>query len=61
MFLQEKMDFSKLDFQLHPIITPLILDQLAHSLPKTNNTFHQLYRYAKKDVTFLADFSPDRL
>ena len=38
--------------QLHPIITPLILDQLACSLPKTNTTFHQLFNYAKKDATF---------
>ena len=34
------MDFSNLIFQLHPIITPLILDQLACSLPKSNTTFH---------------------
>ena len=39
-------------FQLHPILTPLILDQLACSIPKTNNTFHQLFKYAKKDATF---------
>ena len=45
-------DFSNLIFQLHPIITPLILDQLACSLPKTNTTFHQLFKYAKKDATF---------
>ena len=44
--------FPNLIFQLHPIITPLILDQLACSLPKTNTTFHQLFKYAKKDATF---------
>ena len=42
------MDSSNMIFQLHPIITPLLLDQLACSLPKTN-------------TTFLADFHQDRL
>ena len=46
------MIFSNLFFQLHPIITLLILDQLACSLPKTNTTFHQLFKYATKDATF---------
>ena len=59
--------FPNLIFQIHPIITPLILDQLACSLPKTNSTFHQLFKYARKmplfhqldekiAKTFLADF-----
>ena len=46
------IDFSKLDFQLNPIITSLILDQLAYSLPKTNTTFHQVFKYVKKDAIF---------
>ena len=58
-------------FQLHPIITSLILDQLACSLPKTllftsfsnmsrrMQIFHQLDE--KITETFLADFYPDRL
>ena len=46
------MDFYKLDFQLHPIITPPILDQLACSFPKTKTTFHQLFKYVKKDANF---------
>ena len=44
--------FSILIFQLHPIITLLILDQLACSLPKTNTTFHQLFKYATKDAKY---------
>ena len=51
-FDKKKWIFPNLIFQLHPIITPLILDQLACSLPKTNTTFHQLFKYAKKDATF---------
>ena len=46
------IDFSNLIFQLHPIITPLILDQFACSLPKTNTTFHQLFKYVKKEAIF---------
>ena len=46
------MIFSNLFFQLHPIITLLILDQLACSLLKINTTFHQLFKYATKDATF---------
>ena len=38
--------------KLHPIITWLILDELACSLPKTNSTFHQLFKYVKKDAIF---------
>ena len=33
--------FPNMTFQLHPIITPLILDQLACSLPKNVTTFHR--------------------
>ena len=44
--------FPNMTFQLHPIITPLILDQLACSLPKTNTTFHQLFKYVTKDANF---------
>ena len=33
--------FQNMAFQLHPIITPLILDQLACSLPKNVTTFHK--------------------
>ena len=33
--------FPNMAFQLHPIITPLILDQLACSLPKNVTTFHR--------------------
>ena len=46
------MIFPTLIFQLHPIVTSLILDQLACSIPKTNTTFHQLFKYAKKVATF---------
>ena len=46
------MFFFDLIFQLQPIINPLILDQLACSLPKTNTTFHQLFKYVKKDAIF---------
>ena len=46
------MDFSNLIFQLHPIITSLILDQLACSLPKSNTTFHQIFKYVKKGANF---------
>ena len=45
-------EFSNLIFQLHLIITPLMLDWLACSLPKTNTTFHQLFKYVKKDAIF---------
>ena len=46
------MIFPNLIFQLHPITSPLILDQLACSLPKTNTTFHWLFIYVKKNATF---------
>ena len=36
---QNIMGFSNLIFQLHPIKTPLILDQFACSLPKTNTVY----------------------
>ena len=51
-FDQKKWIFTNLIFQLHPIITPPILDQSACSLPKTNTTFHQLFKYVKKDANF---------
>ena len=51
-FGKKKWIFPNLIFQLHPIITQLILNQFACSLPKTNTTFHQLFKYAKKDATF---------
>ena len=35
-----KWILQNLIFQLHPIITPLIMDQLACSLPKNVSTFH---------------------
>ena len=46
------IDFSNLIFQLHCIITPVILDLLACSLPKTIIKFHQLFKYVKKDAIF---------
>ena len=49
---KKKWIFPHLIFQLLPIITPLILDQFACSLPKTNITFHQLFKYVKKDANF---------
>ena len=51
-FVKKKLIFPNSIFQLHPIKTPLILDQLACSLPKTNTTFHQLLKYVKKDAIF---------
>ena len=51
-FWQKNGFFLDVIFQLHPIINPLILDQLACSLPKTNTTFHQLFKYVKKDAIF---------
>ena len=51
-FDQKKWIFPKSIFQLYPIITSLILDKLACSLPKTNTTFNQLFKYAKKDANF---------
>ena len=47
-----KWIFQNLIFQLHPIITPLILDQFACSLPNTNTTFYQLFKYVKKEEFF---------
>ena len=44
---QKMVEFSNLIFQLHCIKTPLILDQLACSLPKTNTTFHQLFNISR--------------
>ena len=44
--------FPNLIFQLHPSITPLILDLVACSLPKTNSTFYQVFKYVKKDANF---------
>ena len=38
--------------RLLPIITLLILYQLACSLPKTNTKFHQLFKCVKKDAIF---------
>ena len=35
-----------------PTIIPVIFEQLACSLPKTNTKFHQLFKYVKKDATF---------
>ena len=49
-FDEKNLIFPNLIFQLHPIITPLILDQLACSLPKTNTTFHELSEYDKNDT-----------
>ena len=46
------LDFSSLIFQLHPIISTVILDQMACFLPKTNTKFHQLFKYVKKDAIF---------
>ena len=51
-FDKKKWIFLNLIFQLYPTTTPLILDQLACSLPKTNTTFHQLFKYVKKDAIF---------
>ena len=53
-FVKKKLIFPNSIFQLHPIETPLILDQLACSLPKTNTTFHQLFKYFKKNANFLS-------
>ena len=50
--LAKKWIFPNLFFQLHPIITQLILNQFACSLPKTNTTFHQLYKYVKIEEIF---------
>ena len=36
-----KWIFQNLIFQLHPIITPPIMDQLTCSLPKNVTTFHE--------------------
>ena len=44
--------YFDLIFQHHPIIASLIFDQLACSLPKSNNTFHQLFKYVKKYAIF---------
>ena len=49
---KKKWIFPNLIFQLHPIITQLILNQFACSLPKTNTTFHQLFKYVKKEAIF---------
>ena len=49
-FWTKKMIFPNLIFQLHLIITPLILDWLACSVPKTNTTFHKLSEYDKNDT-----------
>ena len=46
------LDFSSLIFQLHPIISTVILDQMACFLPKTNTKFHQLFKYVKEDAIF---------
>ena len=51
-FGKKKWIFPNLIFQLHPIITQLILNQFACSLPKTNTTFHQLFKYVKKEEIF---------
>ena len=51
-FDKKKFIFSNLIFQLYPTTTPLILDQFACSLPKTNTTFHLLFKYVKKDANF---------
>ena len=51
-FDKKKWIFPNLIFQLHPIITSLILDQLACSLPKSNTTFHQIFKYVKKGANF---------
>ena len=40
MFWSVKWIFPNLSFQLHPIITQLILAQLTCSLPKNVTTFH---------------------
>merc|ERR1712131_377079 len=50
--LNLRFDKKNWIFQLHPIITQLILDQFACSLPKTNTTFHQLFKYVKKGEIF---------
>ena len=49
---QKNWIFPNLIFQLHPIITQLILNQFACSLPKTNTTFHQLFKCVKKGGCF---------
>ena len=41
LFGHTNFEFSKLNFQLLPIITPLLLDQLTCSLPKNVTTFHE--------------------
>ena len=41
LFGHTNFEFSKLNFQLLPIITPLLLDQLTCSLPKNVTTFHR--------------------
>ena len=40
LFGYTNFEFSKLNFQLFPIITPLLLDQLTCFLPKNVATFH---------------------
>ena len=47
--------FPNMTFQLHPIITPLILDQLACSLPKNVTTFHR-----ERDGIIHFCLSPDK-
>ena len=39
-FDKKKWIFPNLIFQLHPIITPLIMDQMTCSSPKNVSTFH---------------------
>jgi len=51
-FFKKKWIFLNSIFQLHPIISPVILDQMACFLPKTNTKFHQLFKYVKKDAIF---------
>ena len=41
LFGHTNFEISKLNFQLLPIITPLLLDQLTCSLPKNVTTFHE--------------------
>ena len=41
LFGHTNFEFSKLNFQLLSIITPLLLDQLTCSLPKNVTTFHE--------------------
>ena len=48
-----KWIFQNLIFQLHPIITPPIMDQLTCSLPKNVTTFH-----GKQDGTIHFCVSP---